>query len=98
MKTTKPETGLAREISAKLKFNDNISFESNAYKSHISDVLNQVLQQEITMKLLTLIKEVWKIIFTISGKIKKYLYLTPFLKAEKKWKASIRRPEKTVWN
>ena len=41
MKTTKAETSLTREISAKYKFSDKIYFNSTAYKGSISDVLNR---------------------------------------------------------
>ena len=41
MKTTKPETSLTREISAKYNFSDTISFGSTAYKGSVSDVLNR---------------------------------------------------------
>ena len=41
MKTTKAETSLTREISAKYNFSENIFFQSTAYKSSVSDVLNR---------------------------------------------------------
>ena len=41
MRTTKPETSLTREISAKYNFSDKISFGSTAYKGSVSDVLNR---------------------------------------------------------
>ena len=41
MKTTKAETSQTKEISAKLKISDHISFNSTAYKGKISDVLNR---------------------------------------------------------
>tara|TARA_E500000178_G_scaffold354175_1_gene422313 strand:+ start:1084 stop:2943 length:1860 start_codon:yes stop_codon:yes gene_type:complete len=41
MKTTKPETSLTREISARYNFSDTISFGSTAYKGSVSDVLNR---------------------------------------------------------
>ena len=41
MKTTKPETSLTREISARYNFSDSISFGSTAYKGSVSDVLNR---------------------------------------------------------
>ena len=41
MLTTKPETSLTRELSAKYIFSDNISFETTAYRGSVSDVLNR---------------------------------------------------------
>ena len=41
MKTTKAETSQTKEISAKFKISDHISFNSTAYKGIISDVLNR---------------------------------------------------------
>ena len=41
MKTTKAETSLSRELSAKYNFAENIFFESTAYKGSVSDVLNR---------------------------------------------------------
>jgi vitamin B12 transporter len=41
MLTTKPETSLTREISAKYNLSDSISFESTAYRGSVSDVLNR---------------------------------------------------------
>ena len=41
MLTTKPETSLTREISAKYDFSKNISFGTTAYRGSVSDVLNR---------------------------------------------------------
>ena len=41
MLTTKPETSFTREISARYKISETISFESAAYKGSVSDVLNR---------------------------------------------------------
>ena len=41
MNTTKPETSLTREISAKYNFSKNFFIESTAYKGSVSDVLNR---------------------------------------------------------
>ena len=41
MKTTKPETSLTRELSAKYNFSDNFFIKTTAYKSSVSDVLNR---------------------------------------------------------
>ena len=41
MKTTKAETSQTKEISAKFKISDHVSFNSTAYKGKISDVLNR---------------------------------------------------------
>ena len=41
MLTTKPETSLTRELSAKYNFSDNISFGTKAYRGSVSDVLNR---------------------------------------------------------
>ena len=41
MKTTKAETSLSRELSAKYNFAENIFFETTAYKGSVSDVLNR---------------------------------------------------------
>ncbi len=41
MLTTKPETSLTRELSAKYKLSDFISFETIAYRGSVSDVLNR---------------------------------------------------------
>ena len=41
MLTTKPETSLTRELSAKYNLSDNISFGTTAYRGSVSDVLNR---------------------------------------------------------
>ncbi len=41
MLTTKPETSLTREFSAKYNLSDKISFGTTAYKGSVSDVLNR---------------------------------------------------------
>ena len=41
MKTTKPETSLTRELSAKYDFSKNFFIESTAYRGSVSDVLNR---------------------------------------------------------
>ncbi len=41
MNTTKPETSLTRELSAKYNFSESFFIESTAYKGSVSDVLNR---------------------------------------------------------
>ncbi len=41
MLTTKPETSLTRELSARYSFSDKIFFDTTAYRSSVSDVLNR---------------------------------------------------------
>ena len=95
MKTTKPETSLTREISAKLKFNDNISFESNAYKSHISDVLNRSTSTGGYNEIIDINQEGLENNFTISGKDQKISLFNSFSKSrEGNGKPQLRRPEK----
>ena len=95
MKTTKPETSLTREISAKLKFTDNISFESNAYKSHISDVLNRSTSTGGYNEIIDINQEGLENNFTISGKDQKISLFNSFSKSrEGSGKPQLRRPEK----
>ena len=95
MKTTKPETSLTREISAKLKFTDNISFESNAYKSHISDVLNRSTSTGGYNEIIDIKQEGLENNFTISGKDQKISLFNSFSKSrEGSGKPQLRRPEK----
>ena len=83
MKTTKPETSLTRELSAKYNFSKNIFFETTAYKGFVSDVLNRSTSTGGYNELIDIKQEGLENNFSFKNKNQKYLFIIHFLKAEK---------------
>ena len=82
MKTTKPETSLTRELSAKYNFSKNI-FETTAYKGFVSDVLNRSTSTGGYNELIDIKQEGLENNFSFKNKNQKISFIIHFLKAEK---------------
>jgi len=95
MLTTKPETSLTREISAKYNFSDKISFESTAYRGSVSDVLNRSNSSGGYNETIDIEQEGLESSFSFRGD-KQKLTLTNTLSrsSEGNGRPQLRRPEK----
>ena len=95
MLTTKPETSLTRELSAKYNLSDSISFGTTAYRGSVSDVLNRSNNSGGYNETLDIDQEGLESSFTFTGGNQR-LSLTNTLSksSEGNGRPQLRRPEK----
>ena len=95
MLTTKPETSLTREISAKYDLSDKISFGTTAYKGSVSDVLNRSNSSGGYNETLDIDQEGLESSFNFKGKNQRLTLTSTFSKSsEGNGRPQLRRPEK----
>ncbi len=94
MKTTKPETSLTRELSLKYNFSNNTFFETTAYKSSVSDVLNRSTSTGGYNELIDIKQEGLENSFSFKDKTQKLSLYNTFSKSrEGNGRPQLRRPE-----
>ncbi len=94
MKTTKPETSLTHELSAKYNFSENIFFETTAYKSSVSDVLNRSTSTGGYNELIDIKQEGLESSFSLKSKNQRLSFYNTFSKSrEGNGRPQLRRPE-----
>ena len=94
MKTTKPETSLTRELSLRYNFSNNTFFETTAYKSSVSDVLNRSTSTGGYNELIDIKQEGLENSFSFKDKTQKLSLYNTFSKSrEGNGRPQLRRPE-----
>ena len=94
MKTTKPETSLTRELSAKYNFSENFFFKTTAYKGWVSDVLNRSTSTGGYNELIDIKQEGLENSFSFKNKDQKLSFFNTFSKSrESNGRPQLRRPE-----
>jgi outer membrane cobalamin receptor len=95
MLTTKPETSLTREISAKYNLSDGISFGTTAYRGSVSDVLNRSDSKGGYNEILDIDQEGLENSFTFKGDNQRLTLTNTLSKSsEGNGRPQLRRPEK----
>jgi vitamin B12 transporter len=93
--TTKPETSLTREISAKYNLSDSISFGTTAYRGSVSDVLNRSNSKGGYNEILDIDQEGLESSFTFKGDNQRLTLTNTLSKSsEGNGRPQLRRPEK----
>jgi vitamin B12 transporter len=94
MLTTKPETSLTREISAKYNLSDSISFGTTAYRGSVSDVLNRSNSKGGYNEILDIDQEGLESSFTFQDDNKRLTLTNTLSKSsEGNGRPQLRRPE-----
>jgi vitamin B12 transporter len=95
MLTTKPETSLTRELSAKYSFSENISFETTAYRGSVSDVLNRSNSSGGYNETIDIDQEGLESSLMLEGDKQKLKLMSTFSKStESNGRPQLRRPDK----
>ena len=95
MLTTKPETSLTRELSARYKLSDSISFGTTAYRGSVSNVLNRSGSKGGYNEILDIEQEGLESSFTFSSDNQRLTLTNTLSKSsEGNGRPQLRRPEK----